>query len=83
MQDPAVANAMIEKLNPAMSREWAAYSYAALKKGNFVTGDDPSGAQTGQFDPARWATLYQQMLDLHVLNKPLDVTTAYTTQFLK
>jgi NitT/TauT family transport system substrate-binding protein len=83
MQDPTAANALIEKLNPAMSRDWAKYSYQQLKKGNFITGDDPTGAQTGQLDPARWATLYQQLTALHVLNKPIDITQAYTTQFLK
>jgi NitT/TauT family transport system substrate-binding protein len=83
MQDPTVANKLIESLNPAMSRDWAAYSYAALKKGNFITGEDPSGAQIGQFDPARWAKMYQQLRALHVLNKEIDPSTAYTTQFLK
>jgi NitT/TauT family transport system substrate-binding protein len=83
MQDPKAANALIEKLNPAMSRDWANYSYEALKKGNFVTGEDPSGAQLGQFDPARWNTMYQQLLALHVLNKPINPSIAYTTKFLK
>jgi NitT/TauT family transport system substrate-binding protein len=83
MQDPTVANALIEKLNPAMSKEWCTYSYNALKSGNFVTGDDTTGAHIGQFDPARWNAMYQQLLALHVLNKPIDPATAYTTQFLK
>jgi NitT/TauT family transport system substrate-binding protein len=83
MQDPTVANKLIEHLNPAMSRDWAAFSYNALKKGNFITGDDPSGAEIGQFDPARWVTMYNQLRALHVLNKEIDPATAYTTQFLK
>jgi NitT/TauT family transport system substrate-binding protein len=83
MQDPTVANRLIEKLNPAMSRDWAAYSYAELKKGKFITGDDPSGAQLGQFDAARWQTMYDQLRALRVLKRPIDPTTAYTTQFLK
>jgi NitT/TauT family transport system substrate-binding protein len=81
MQDPTVANALIEKLNPAMSKEWADYSYNALKAGNFVTGDDPTGSQTGHFDPARWNTLYAQLMALHILKKPIDPTTAYTNRF--
>jgi NitT/TauT family transport system substrate-binding protein len=81
MQDPKIANAMIEQRNPAMSRDWAAYSYAALKQGNFVTGPDVSGAQVGQFDPARWTTMYRQLRDLHVLHKTIDPATAYTLQF--
>jgi NitT/TauT family transport system substrate-binding protein len=82
MQDPAAANALIDKLNPAMNRDWAKYSYEQLKQGNFVTGDDPSGALVGHLDPARWTTMYQQLLALHVLNHPIDPTTAYTTQFI-
>jgi len=82
MQDPAAANALIQKLNPAMNRDWARYSYEQLKKGNFVTGPDTSGAQIGHFDPARWTTMANQLNALHVLNKPIDPTTAYTTQFI-
>ena len=83
MQDPTAANTLIEHLNPAMSHDWAAYSYAALKRGNFITGSDPTGAQVGQLDPARWTALYAQLHDLHVLRREIDPATAYTTQFLK
>jgi NitT/TauT family transport system substrate-binding protein len=83
MQDPSVANALIEKLNPAMSKQWAAYSYNALKSGNFVTGSDTTGAQIGKFDPARWNTMYQQLLALHVLNRAIDPSSAYTMQYQK
>ena len=83
MQDPTAANALILKLNPALSPEWEQYSYAQLKKGNFVTGPDTSGAQIGQFDPARWQTMQSELLDLHVLQRPIDVKSAYTMQFLK
>jgi NitT/TauT family transport system substrate-binding protein len=83
MNDPTAANAMIEKLNPALSPDWAAYSYNALKTGHYVIGDDPAGSQTGQFDPTRWTTLYNQLLGLHVIQKPIDPTTAYSLQFMK
>jgi NitT/TauT family transport system substrate-binding protein len=64
-----------------MNKEWAAYSYNALKSGHFVTGPDTSGAEIGKFDPARWNTMYQQLLALHVLNRPIDPTIAYTMQY--
>jgi NitT/TauT family transport system substrate-binding protein len=83
MNDPAAANAMILNLNPALSPDWEQYSYKALKNGNFVMGDDSSGALVGQFDAARWQSTYAQMLDLKVLKRPLDVKSAYTTRFLK
>jgi NitT/TauT family transport system substrate-binding protein len=83
MQDPTLANQMIEKLTPAMSPEWADYSYRTLKAGNFITGDPANGDQTGQFDPARWQTTYNQLLSLGVIKHPIDPRTAYTTQFTK
>jgi NitT/TauT family transport system substrate-binding protein len=83
MQDPTAANALIEKLNPAMSPDWASYSYKTLKQGNFITGDDPTGAQTGTFDPARWQTMYEQLRALGVIKQPIDPATAYSTQFYK
>jgi NitT/TauT family transport system substrate-binding protein len=87
MQDPTLANAMIEKLNPAMSPDWAAYSYRTLKAGNFITGDAPPSDgkpdQIGQLDPARWQTMYTQLLSLGVIKHPIDPRSAYTTQFTK
>ena len=82
MNDPTAANETISKLNPAMSLDQMAFTYQALKDGHFITGSDPSGAQLGQFDPARWQTMYQQLLDLKIIKKPFDPKTAYTTQFL-
>jgi NitT/TauT family transport system substrate-binding protein len=83
MNDPTAANAMILKLNPALSPDWMQYTYNALKKGHFITGDDETGAHIGQFDEERWQKMYAQMLDLHVLKKPIKVDSAFTTQFLK
>jgi len=80
LNDPTAANETISKLNPAMSRDQMAFTYQALKDGNFIAGADPS--QLGQFDPGRWKTMYQQLLDLKILKKPFDPTTAYTLQFL-
>jgi NitT/TauT family transport system substrate-binding protein len=81
LKDPAAANALIEKLNPALNPDWANYSYQALKAGHYVSGDDPAGDQTGRFDPERWTTLYKQLLDLKVIEKPIDPATAYSVKF--
>jgi NitT/TauT family transport system substrate-binding protein len=81
MKDPAAANALIEKLNPALNPDWANYSYQALKAGHYVSGDDAAGDQTGRFDPERWTTLYKQLLDLKVIRKPIDPATAYSLKF--
>ncbi len=83
MKDPTAANAMILKLNPALNADWMLYSYGALRDGHFITGDDASGDSVGQFDAARWQTLHDQLDQLHLLKKPIDVNAAFTTQFLK
>ena len=71
------------KLNPALSPDWMKFSWQALRDGRFVAGDDPSGAQLGRMDSERWATMYQQLLELKVIEKPFDPATAYTLQFVQ
>jgi NitT/TauT family transport system substrate-binding protein len=83
LTDPAPAHAMIAKLNPALNPEWMQYTWTQLRGGHFVAGEDPSGAQLGQMDPKRWTTMYEQLVDLKVIDKPFDPATAYTLQFLK
>jgi len=83
LNDPAAAHAAIIQLNPALSTEWMQFTWNALRDGHFVAGDDPSGAQLGQMDAQRWASMYQQLVDLKVVDKPFDVTTAYTLQFVQ
>ena len=83
LNDPAPANALIAKANPALNPEWMQFTWQQLRDGHFIAGEDPSGAQVGQMDPQRWATMYAQLVDLKVLDKPIDPTTAYTFQFLQ
>jgi NitT/TauT family transport system substrate-binding protein len=82
LNDPTPAHQVIAKLNPALSPEWMTFSWQGLREGHFVAGDDPTGAQLGQMTAARWTTMYNQLLDLKVIDKPFDPTTAYTLQFL-
>ena len=83
LNDPTAAHATIAKLNPALSPEWMNFSWRGLRDGHFVAGDDPTGAQLGQMTAARWTTMYQQLVDLKVIEKPFDPATAYTVKFLQ
>jgi NitT/TauT family transport system substrate-binding protein len=78
---PDDVNTEIAKLNPAMSAQQMKFSYEALRDQHFITGNTPNGADLGRFDPARWTSMYQQLLDLKVIQKPFDPSTAYTMQF--
>lgn len=79
---PDDINAAIAKLNPAMSVPQMKFSYEALRDQHFITGGAPNGADLGRFDPARWTSMYQQLLDLKVIQKPFDPTIAYTMRFM-
>jgi NitT/TauT family transport system substrate-binding protein len=77
---PDDVNAEIAKLNPAMSVPQMKFSYEALRDQRFIAAAD--GADLGRFNPARWSSMYQQLLDLKVIQKPFDPATAYTLQFM-
>ncbi len=81
LADPAKANAEIARLNPAMSPDWMNFSVSTLKQDHFVQGLDTPDSHLGHMTQARWNTLCQQLLDLKVLDHPLDPATVYTTQF--
>jgi NitT/TauT family transport system substrate-binding protein len=83
LNDPAAAHAAIAKLNPALNPEWMQFTWEKLRDGHFVAGNDPGGAQLGQMDPKRWATMYEQLTDLKVISNPIDPATAYTLQFIQ
>lgn len=79
--DPSAVNARLLKLNPAMTIEQMQFTCQALKDGHFIyPDDDPS--KTGDFDPTRWSQMYQQLVDLKLIQHPIDPATAYTMQFL-
>ena len=79
LQHPNDVNAAIGKLNPAMSVAQMQFSYEQLRDQHFIDGGGPD---LGKFTAARWAKMYQQMLELKVLSKPFDPTSAYTLEFL-
>ena len=79
--DPNAVNAELLKRNPAMSLEQMQFTCQALKDGRFIyPNNDPS--KTGGFDPARWSRMYQQLVDLKLIQHPIDPATAYTMQFV-
>ncbi len=82
LKNPDDINAAISKLNPAMSVPQMKFSYEGLRDQHFIAGNDPGGADLGRFDPARWTSMYQQLLELKVITKPFDPAIAYTLQFM-
>jgi NitT/TauT family transport system substrate-binding protein len=79
---PDDIHAAIAKLNPSLSVPQMKFSYEALRDQHFIDGNAPGGVELGKFDPARWTSMYQQLLELKVIHKPFDPTIGYTMQFI-
>ncbi len=58
------------------------FTWQALKEGHFIDGDAPGGTQLGKMEAARWATMYQQLAELKVIEKAFDPAAAYTLEFV-
>jgi NitT/TauT family transport system substrate-binding protein len=82
LRNPGPTNEYLLKLNPALNPAQEAYTAQALRDGGFITGGDPSGAQTGRMTAARWQTSYEQLKSLGILHGPVDLTTAYSLKLV-
>jgi NitT/TauT family transport system substrate-binding protein len=80
--DPAPANALIKKANPEMSDALIAYGISSMKDHGVLTSGEAAKLGIGAMSAERWADFYQATSDAGVYPKGLDVTKAYTLQFV-
>jgi NitT/TauT family transport system substrate-binding protein len=74
LDDPAAANAVMEKLNPEMDAD--SFRLAAeAQKPLIDTGAAPLGSMTAE----RWAELGEQLRELGLLEKPVDGRACFVT----
>ena len=81
LQDPAIANAELQRLNPAMNPDQLRFSVQTLKDQHFIDGLNTPDSHLGHFTAERWSTIYQQLVALKVPAHPIDPASAYTLQF--
>jgi NitT/TauT family transport system substrate-binding protein len=81
LQDPAMVDAQIGRLNPAMSPDQMRFSVQTLKDQHFIDGLGTPDSHLGHFTAERWNNLYRQLVSLKVTAQPIDPATAYTSQF--
>lgn len=81
LRDPAPTNAYLLKLNPALNPAQEAYTAQALRDGNFITGNDAAGPQTGRMTARRWQASYDQLKSLGILQRQFDPATAYSLKY--
>jgi len=81
---PAVeaANALIKRDNPDQTDDRIAYAIKVLNERGIVMSGDAVKGGIGAMSDARWQGFYESMVDVEVLPKGLDVSRAYTLEFV-
>jgi NitT/TauT family transport system substrate-binding protein len=80
--DPAPGNALIKQANPEMNDALIAYGISSMKTHGILDSGDAAKLGIGAMAPSRWADFYQATSEAGVYPKGLDVTKAYTLQFV-
>ena len=80
--DRTAANALIKKDNPEMDDEQLAYSHAKMKEYGIVDSGDALKLGIGAMSDARWREFADSMIKAGVYPADLDVSKAYTLQFI-
>jgi NitT/TauT family transport system substrate-binding protein len=80
--DPAPANALIKADNPEMTDEQIAYSIAKLKAYGIVDSREALEVGIGAMTDRRWHDFFQFAADAGLYPKDLDLSRAYTLQFV-
>src|SRR5919106_403269 len=80
--DRAAANALIKKDNPEMDDDQLAYSHAKMLEYGIVVSGDALKLGIGAMTDARWREFADTMVKAGVYPADIDVSKAYTTQFI-
>jgi NitT/TauT family transport system substrate-binding protein len=80
--DPAPGNALIKQANSEMSDALIAYGISSMKAHGILDSGDALKMGIGAMTAERWAAFYQAASDAGIYPKGLDVTKAYTLQFV-
>ncbi|MBI3196062.1 MAG: ABC transporter substrate-binding protein [Rhodospirillales bacterium] len=78
----AAANALIKRHNPDQTDDRIAYAIKVLNERGIVLSGEALEGGIGAMSAARWKAFYDQMADVDVLPRGLDVARAYTLEFV-
>jgi NitT/TauT family transport system substrate-binding protein len=81
---PAIeaANAQIKKENPDMDDDKLAYALKVMNEKGIVRSGDALKLGIGAMTDKRWKSFYQTMTDAGVFPRGLDLTNAYSLEFV-
>jgi NitT/TauT family transport system substrate-binding protein len=81
---PAIeaANALIKQANPEQTDDRIAYAIKVMNERGIVLSGDALEGGVGAMSERRWQDFYQQMVEVDVLPKGLDVARTHTLEFV-
>lgn len=74
-------NPFLQTYNPDASLEW--FTFGAETSKDLIWTGDALEHGVGYMSLERWETLHEQMIDGELLEKPLEIEAAFTTEFMK
>jgi NitT/TauT family transport system substrate-binding protein len=80
--DNRQANALIKRHNPEMTDDLLAYSLAKMKEYGIVDSGDAAALGIGAMTDARMASFFGKMVRAGVVRPSLELSRAYTLQFV-
>lgn len=80
-RDPTLSYAALKKVNPDLKDDIMHYNFNVMKNRRFCDGDPTKGESFGALNPERWTILQTQMLATKLLDAPVDLEKAYSTEF--
>jgi len=80
--DNKAANDLIKKDNPEMTDEQLAYATAKMKEYGILVSGDAEAHGIGCMTDAHWKDFYDGMIKAGVYEAGIDLSKAYTTQFV-
>jgi NitT/TauT family transport system substrate-binding protein len=80
--DPSPGNRFIKQNNPEMIDAQIAYSIRMMRESGMVDSGDAQQLGIGAMTDARWHDFYQSLVEAKAAPAGLDVTKAYTLQFV-
>ncbi len=80
--DPKPGNAYIKANNPEMTDDQIAWSIKTMRESGLVDSDDSKRLGIGAMTDARWQSFYQMLVNSGVAPAGLDISRAYTLQFV-
>ena len=81
-RDAAAANALIRRDNPEMTEELIAYAVKAMNDRGIIKSGDADRLGIGAMTAGRWRDFYDTLVRVGVHQPGLDVTKAYSLDFV-